>query len=596
MAQARNLLMDRGEDGRHLAAIEGVRSGLESSLARIEKVRTFDDLARFERGWIGIILGASKTSVPEIHVPGYRDVAEIGKRLAGAQGLNNSQNQMITDWQKADRLQGELTVRIESLPNEAAALVEPTWASSPEASGSAENVPDAAWKNQCETLADECRAMLDPDSDHAPYLNAIAGARDRIGKAGSLLETALLEMDVSSFHSLARAVKNWAGKTGGLEIDAPDYPKLMRQASTLGARNKVSAEDRERAKKWINADAHWKKARAEVRDFVELVVQVDGERKVHEAKCRKAGQLLPAPSRLREGAEQVCRTAERLQSGMDARDRNAHIRAAGKDPDSLDSTVRMIHDWLAIDDVARKMENRGSHIQALRANQRALRRLSRKDARPILWPRNESLVPGDRLRWTDTSRAKPQYSEAIVLSISAGKLPNKVDSIEVEKLRDSARASRGSGKKKTLQSWDLNNLTENCGCRRMEWLDESVRNLEWTRQMPESDAVYSIDCTDSLALGDRIRFNLGSGSGGHGDAPLIEAVVEKIEIPRMSFKVAITLRVTASWGLDDPPAPGTSITTERSTLFARGVYREPWEDEGERKESQITDINIGFGV
>ena len=163
-------------------------------------------------------------------------------------------------------------------------------------------------------------------------------------------------------------------------------------------------------------------------------------------------------------------------------------------------------------------------------------------------------------------------------------------------LGKNARASRGSGREKTLQSWDLDNLTENCECRRMEWLDESVRNLEWTRQMPERDEVYCIDCTDSLAPGDRIRFNPGSDSGGHGDAPLIEAVVEKIEIPRMSFKVAITLRVTASWGLDDPPAPGTSITTEQSTLSARGVYREPWKDEGQRKVSRITGIDMDFGV
>ena len=172
----------------------------------------------------------SKTSVPEIHVPGYRDVAEIGKRLAGAEGLNDGQRRMIANWQKADRLQGELTARIESLPNEAATLVERTRASSAEASGNADNVPDAAWKNQCETLADECRAMLDPDSDHAPHLDAIAGARDRISEAGSFLETALLEMDIASFHGLARAVKNWVEETGGLELDAPDYPELRRQA------------------------------------------------------------------------------------------------------------------------------------------------------------------------------------------------------------------------------------------------------------------------------------------------------------------------------------------------------------------------------
>ena len=120
IAQASNLLANQGEDGHHLAAMEGVRSGLESSLARIEKVRTFDDLARFERDWTGIILDASKTGVPEIHVPGYRDIAEIGKRLAGAEGLDDGQRRMIANWQKADRLQGGLSARIESLPNEAA--------------------------------------------------------------------------------------------------------------------------------------------------------------------------------------------------------------------------------------------------------------------------------------------------------------------------------------------------------------------------------------------------------------------------------------------------------------------------------------------
>ncbi len=89
--------------------------------------------------------------------------------------------------------------------------------------------------------------------------------------------------------------------------------------------------------------------------------------------------------------------------------------------------------------------------------------------------------------------------------------------------------------------------------------------------MPEPDAVYSIDCEGRLVPGDRIRFNPGAGSGGHGDAPLIEAVVEKIEAAKTSLKDAVTLRVTASWGLDDPPTPGTSIKKERSTLSARGL-------------------------
>ena len=62
---------------------------------------------------------------------------------------------------------------------------------------------------------------------------------------------------------------------------------------------------------------------------MELVGRVDGQRKEHETGCAKAGRLLPAPSLLRLGAKQVCRTAERLESRMEAGERNAHIRAAG---------------------------------------------------------------------------------------------------------------------------------------------------------------------------------------------------------------------------------------------------------------------------
>ena len=147
-------------------------------------------------------------------------------------------------------------------------------------------------------------------------------------------------------HRLRRSRRS--GSSTDLEIDAPDYPELMRQAGTLDERNGAPAKDQETIREWMDADAGWKEARAEVEKFVELVGRIDGERKEHEAKCVEAGRLLPAPSLLRSGAKRVYRMAERLESRMDAGERNAHIRAAGKDPDSLDSAVREIHDWLAV--------------------------------------------------------------------------------------------------------------------------------------------------------------------------------------------------------------------------------------------------------
>ena len=134
------------------------------------------------------------------------------------------------------------------------------------------------------------------------------------------------------------------GVRSGLESSLAQIEKVR----TIDERNGVPAKDQETIREWEDAGAGWKEARAEVEKFVELVGRIDGERKEHEARCVEAGRLLPTPSRLRLGAKQVCRMAERLESRMDAGERNAHIRAVGKDPDSLDSAVREIHDWLAV--------------------------------------------------------------------------------------------------------------------------------------------------------------------------------------------------------------------------------------------------------
>ena len=190
------------------------------------------------------------------------------------------------------------------------------------------------WRGDGDRLAAQARDLLVDRGEDGRHLSAMEGVR-------SGLESSLAQIEKVRI-------------ADGLEIDAPDYPELMRQAGTLDERNGASAKNQETIREWEDAGAGWKEARAEVEKFVELVGRIDGERKEHEAGCVEAGRLLPAPSLLRSGAKRVYRMAERLESRMDAGERNAHIRAAGKDPDSLDSAVREIHDWLAVQERTQK--------------------------------------------------------------------------------------------------------------------------------------------------------------------------------------------------------------------------------------------------
>ena len=190
------------------------------------------------------------------------------------------------------------------------------------------------WRGEGDRLIAQAQDLLGDQGEDGRHVSAMEGVR-------SGLES-----------SLARIEK--VRTIGALEIDAPDYPELMQQAGTLDERSGAPAKDQETIKEWEDAGAGWKEARAEVKKFVELVGRIDGERKEHEAGCVEAGRLLPASSLLRSGAKRVYRMAERLESRMDAGERNAHIRAAGKDPDSLNSTVREIHDWLTVQERKQK--------------------------------------------------------------------------------------------------------------------------------------------------------------------------------------------------------------------------------------------------
>ena len=313
--------------------------------------------------------------------------------------------------------------------------------------GSAPHAPDDALTAKSKDIINECREMLEPNSIHAPHLDAMAGAREKIGVAADRLEGALLDMDIAAFHGLARSVTDWAGMTGGLSMDAPDYPELAGWIDTLHERPGVSDEDREKIGEWKEADASWREDRAEVQRFVERVSRVDVQRKEHlagyEAEHDAGDHPMPAPSSVRMDADLVSLQATVLERRMDPGERKAHIRAAGGNPESIDAAVREIRDWIAVDDLARKMADRDGHIQSLHENLEALRMTFGTTAPDVPWKPGDALVPGDRLRWSGYGG---EETEAIVLSVTAedkGTGRGKLRSIVVEKFPGSADGIAG---------------------------------------------------------------------------------------------------------------------------------------------------------
>ena len=75
-----------GEAARHLRAMPGARAGLEEAVEMLERTRLLDDAERFERAWHALREGAAEIGVPELHAPGHRLVAELGRKARGRRG------------------------------------------------------------------------------------------------------------------------------------------------------------------------------------------------------------------------------------------------------------------------------------------------------------------------------------------------------------------------------------------------------------------------------------------------------------------------------------------------------------------------------
>ena len=203
-----------GEAAHHLHAVPGGSAGLEDAVGMLQRTRLLDDAGRFERAWRGLRERAAETGVPEIYAPGYRQVAELGEKLAAAEGLDARTQRTVAEWREVDTAQAALAEEVRALPGRIAA-----WQAAvlpqDEPGGLDPNRPTRhSWREEGAGLEARAGAMLRPDDAHAPYLDAEAGWREAVRQAAEEIADALRHDRYRAFGWLTKEVNGRRARLG----------------------------------------------------------------------------------------------------------------------------------------------------------------------------------------------------------------------------------------------------------------------------------------------------------------------------------------------------------------------------------------------
>ena len=208
-----------------------------------------------------------------------------------------------------------------------------------------------------------------------------------------------------------RSLRRRADEEGRVPYLADGYGEVVAQIAALGVIEDLPADMRGFVDTVLEEHTAHQQRDGEIRGLAE---SLGSHWRQWPELCWKASSLGVAPEALDEhrqwrgeGDRLMAQARNLLEDrGEDGR----HLSAMEGVRSGLESSLVQIEKVRTADDLARKMEDRGSHIEALRVNHDALRRPSGEIASTVRWHRHEPLVPGDRVRWTNTSGAEPQES------------------------------------------------------------------------------------------------------------------------------------------------------------------------------------------
>ncbi len=334
----------------------GGRAGLEGAVERLERTRLLDDAGRFERAWHELRERAAKNGVPELYAPGHRRVAELGGRLAAAEGLDARARRVAAEWREVDAAEEALAEEARTLPGRVAAWRERR------AAELAQDKPGGldldhparrAWREEGGKLEAGAEDMLRREDAHAPYLDAVPGAREGIRQAVEEVRDALRHDRYLAFGRLTAEVVRQARETRTEAFHVPRYGETIARAEALSGQAELPARTRELVASWLEYHARCEPICQQIRDWPARVDALT-------ADCPEPPARLDSLRRWRQRAESLLAEARAMlvKHGPHAR----HLDAMAGEREALaEGTSRLDRALLAVE--AREMNLLSAVVQ-----------------------------------------------------------------------------------------------------------------------------------------------------------------------------------------------------------------------------------------
>ena len=280
----RSLVEADGEAARrvvvhHLHAMPGARAGLQEAVKALERTRLLDDAERFERAWHALREGAAQVGVPELQAPGHRQVAELGKSLEAAEGIDAHVRLAVAEWRKIDLAQVALAEEVRTLPGRIAAWRERHAELAQDEPGGLDpkHPVRRAWREEGGALEAEAGDMLRPEDAHAPHLAAVEGQRAGIRQAEEEARDALRDDRRRAFGWLTKEVNRQKREARTEAFHVPRYGELVAQAEALSAQAALPARTQEVVASWLDYHTRCETICEEIRDWPARVAELTAD-------------------------------------------------------------------------------------------------------------------------------------------------------------------------------------------------------------------------------------------------------------------------------------------------------------------------------